>query len=159
MPGDASGKAPGATPDRLAGAPNIVRQLSGVGRSNSSVGAPAGPQNSIGRNQGTWGRSGGAQNTWGRGSVLGTWGRGASVFSHLPAAEPAKKIVGNPSDKAVFTFCNLFKDIEETRGEWPQLYIMCVAWRALIGGMVCLGLHSSEEWMLTIAFSLPFLPP
>jgi hypothetical protein len=74
--------------------------------------------------QGTWGR-GGVQGTWGRGGVLGTWGRG-SVFSHMPAAEPAKQIVGNPSDKAVFTFCNLFKDIEETRREWPQLYIMYV---------------------------------
>lgn len=69
---------------------------------------------------------GGVQGTWGRGSMVqGTWGRG-SVFSHMPAAEPARQIVGNPSDKAVFTFCNLFKDIEETRNEWPQLYIMCV---------------------------------
>lgn len=77
------------------------------------------------------------QGTWGRGGVLGTWGRG-SVFSHMPAAEPAKQIVGNPSDKAVFTFCNLFKDIEETRNEWPQLYIMCV-WLSCWGLLPSVG--------------------
>jgi hypothetical protein len=27
-------------------------------------------------------------------------------------------------DQAVFTFCNDFKDNDQTRREWPQLYIM-----------------------------------
>lgn len=163
----------GATPDnRLATAPNIVRQLSGVaalvGRQNSNLSAG---QSSIGRNQvggwvglwategdmhayldvcvisalpahrpqhnthphlsrhiqGTFGRNSAVQGTWGRNSaVSGIAGIRPSVFGHLAAEEPPRQITGNPSDKAVFTFCNLFKDIEETRREWPQLYIMCV---------------------------------
>lgn len=59
------------------------------------------------------------------------------MASALPMVEaPARIIVGNPSDKAVFTFCNLFKDIEETREEYPQLYII--------------PFNSRLKWMKTI---------
>jgi hypothetical protein len=39
-------------------------------------------------------------------------------------AMPARRVSGNPSDAAVFNFCHNFKDIEETRREYPQLYIV-----------------------------------
>ena len=55
-------KVPGATPDRLAAAPNIVRQLSNVGATGGVVGRQSSNvsagQGSIGRNQGTWGTCG-----------------------------------------------------------------------------------------------------
>ena len=127
-----------ATPNRsIATLPNIARQLSGV----SGQGTIGRGQGTIGRSQGTIGRG---QGTIGRGQG-GTIGRNTlsrappsfSGMSYLPPAEdPARIIVGNPSDKAVFTFCNLFKDIEQTREEYPQLYII--------------PFNSRLKWMKTI---------
>lgn len=61
----------------------------------------------------------------------GTIGRQRSVISVSSVLPPApnRKVVGNPSDAAVFNFCHMFKDIEETRREFPQLYIVCVTRR------------------------------
>ena len=136
----ATGAAGEASPPRgVAALPNIVRQLSGVsgqgtlGRSsqmsggrNSAVAlAASGQGGTVGKNQGTLSRL-----------VQGTFGRG-SMASSLPMVEAqARIIVGNPSDKAVFVFCNLFKDIEGTREEYPQLYII--------------PFNSRLKWMKTI---------
>lgn len=97
--------------------------------------------------QGTFGRNSAVQGTWGRNSaVSGIAGIRPSVFGHLAAEEPPRQITGNPSDKAVFTFCNLFKDIEETRREWPQLYIMCVGCRRCVDRAVGLCLRCLDAF-------------
>jgi hypothetical protein len=58
--------------------------------------------------------------------IGGTIGRQKSVItsSMVVNAMPARRVSGNPSDAAVFNFCHNFKDIEETRREYPQLYIV-----------------------------------
>jgi len=130
--GAAAGDA--ALPSNMAALPNIVRQLSGVsgqgtvGRnSQASTGrnSTAGQGGTVGKNQGTFNRL-----------VQGTFGRLSGASALTMAEAPARIVVGNPSDKAVFTFCNLFKEIDETREEYPQLYII--------------PFNSRLKWMKTI---------
>ncbi|TFJ81370.1 hypothetical protein NSK_007331 [Nannochloropsis salina CCMP1776] len=108
----------------MANLPNIVRQLSSV-TGQATVGR--GSQATFGRNsQATFGRNSQALQGAGTLSRLSVNALGRNTFlGGLPLVEaPPRIIVGNPSDKAVFTFCNLFKDIETTREEYPQLYII-----------------------------------